>query len=75
VRRLRNNADSWGQSQVDVSAYAGPGDEVRLRFAFGTDGCNGNDGWYLDNVEAYLCEAEAPTVPYHWRHRENQYNE
>ena len=65
---------SWGQSQVDVSNYAGPGDEVRLRFAFGTDGCNGNDGWYLDNFEAYLCDAQAPTPTYHWRYRVNQYN-
>jgi len=61
---------SWGQSQVDVSSYAGPGDEVRLRFAFGTDGCNGNDGWYLDNFEAYFCEAPPPT--YQYRHRVNQ---
>jgi Zn-dependent metalloprotease len=64
---------SWGQSQVDVSTYAGPGDEVRLRFAFGTDGCNGNDGWYLDGVEAYFCAAEAPTPTYRHRHRVNQH--
>ena len=65
---------SWGQSQVDVSTYAGPGDDVRLRFAFGTDGCGGNDGWYLDNFETYLCDAQVPTPTYHWRYRVNQYN-
>lgn len=63
---------SWGQSQVDVSTYAQPGDEVRLRFAFGTDGCAGIDGWYLDSVEAYFCDAEAPTPTYRWHHRVNQ---
>ncbi len=63
---------SWGQSQIDVSTYAGPGDEVRLRFAFGTDGCAGIDGWYLDSVKAYSCDADAPMPTYHWRHRENQ---
>jgi len=63
---------SWGQSQVDVSAYARPGDEIRLRFALGTDGCNGNDGWYLDSVEVYLCQAPPPTYEYH--HRVNQWN-
>ena len=65
---------SWGQSQVDVSSYAESGDEIRLRFAFGADGCGGNDGWYLDNFAAYLCEAQAPTFPYHGRHRVNQWN-
>jgi Zn-dependent metalloprotease len=50
---------SWGQSQIDLSAYAGTGDEIQLRFALGTDGCNGLDGWYLDQVSAYYCsEAE-----------------
>ncbi|MCU0304490.1 MAG: M4 family metallopeptidase [Thermoanaerobaculales bacterium] len=41
---------SWGQSQVDLGGLAGPGQTVVLRFAFGTDGCNGQDGWYVDNV-------------------------
>jgi len=50
---------SWGQSQIDLSAYAVTGDEIQLRFALGTDGCNGIDGWYLDQVSAYYCsEAE-----------------
>ena len=49
---------SWGQSQIDLSAYAEPGDEIRLRFALGTDGCNGNDGWYLDQVSAYYCSGD-----------------
>jgi hypothetical protein len=41
---------SWGQSQVDISDLAGPGDRIRFRFDFGTDGCIAIDGWYLDRV-------------------------
>jgi Zn-dependent metalloprotease len=42
---------SWGQSQVDLDFFAGPGDSVRLRWDFGIDGCNGFVGWYVDNVQ------------------------
>jgi Zn-dependent metalloprotease len=45
---------SWGESQVDLSAYAHGGDSVVLRFDFGTDGCNGQDGWYVDNVRLVM---------------------
>lgn len=44
------NQGSWGQSQIDLTAIAGVGETVQLRFQFGTDGCNGLDGWYVDNV-------------------------
>lgn len=47
---------SWGQSQVDLKALgAKPGDNIRLRFDFGRDGCGGNDGWYVDNVTVLYC--------------------
>ncbi|REL28081.1 DUF4215 domain-containing protein [Thalassotalea euphylliae] len=49
---------SWGQSQVNLYGLAFPGDNVQLRFDFGTDGCNGVTGWYVDNVQAYSCSAE-----------------
>jgi hypothetical protein len=42
---------SWGQSQVDLSVYAAAGDEIRVRFEFGEDGCVGSFGWYLDEVQ------------------------
>jgi hypothetical protein len=45
---------SWGQSQVELADLAGPGDTVRLRFELGIDGCNGLDGWYVDNVRLVL---------------------
>lgn len=46
----------WGQSQINLAA-AGvtPGDRIKLRFDFGQDGCNGNDGWYVDQVEMFTC--------------------
>jgi hypothetical protein len=41
---------SWAQSQVELSGFVEPGDDVRIRFDFGVDGCNGIFGWYVDNV-------------------------
>lgn len=48
---------SWGQSQVDLGA-AGvvPGDTVSVRYDMGMDGCNGLEGWYVDDVQVYTCE-------------------
>ena len=52
---------SWGQSQVDLSmlGVAG-GDEVEFRFDIGRDGCGGNDGWYVDNVQVTVCKVKGP---------------
>lgn len=48
---------SWGQSQVNLGAAgAVPGDTIRLRYDMGLDGCNGLDGWYVDDVNVYSCE-------------------
>jgi Zn-dependent metalloprotease len=48
---------SWGQSQIDLSGRVEPGDTIRLRFDFGTDGCLGLDGWYLDRVRVLAAPA------------------
>jgi hypothetical protein len=49
-------AGSWGQSQVNLAALGvDPGDSVALRYDFGMDGCNGLDGWYVDDVHVYTC--------------------
>lgn len=48
---------SWGTSMVDLTAYAAPGDKVKLAFNLGQDGCGGNDGWYVDDVTLYSCTA------------------
>ncbi len=46
---------SWGQSQLNLTGYARPGDRVELRFELGADGCNGQVGWYVDEVRAFAC--------------------
>lgn len=53
---------TWGQSQIDLYGFASPGDTIQLRFDFGTDGCNGTTGWYVESVEAYSCSAEVPPI-------------
>jgi len=50
---------SWGQSQINLTMLGvAPGDNVRLRYDFGMDGCTGNDGWYVDNVTVSACNAK-----------------
>ena len=56
--------NNWGQSQVDLAAAGvAAGDTIRLRWDFGQDGCNGNDGWYVDNVEVFTCGDDGPPPP------------
>jgi hypothetical protein len=47
---------SWGQSQIDLGALAGAGDQLRLRFDLGVDGCNGAEGWYVDNLRLVVTQ-------------------
>jgi len=56
----------WGQSQVDLSGLAGPGDLVRLRFELGQDGCNGRVGWYVDDVQVSACACEGGAALIEW---------
>ena len=50
---------SWGQSQINLTTLGVvPGDNIRLRFDMGMDGCTGNDGWYVDNVTVAACNAK-----------------
>lgn len=47
---------SWGQSVIDLSKIGVvSGSNVKFRFDFGSDGCNGNDGWYVDEIKIYNC--------------------
>jgi hypothetical protein len=49
---------TWGQSQINLAALGvKPGDNIKLRFDFGRDGCGGNDGWYVDDVKVQVCTA------------------
>lgn len=54
---------SWGESQIDLAALGVvPGDVMRVMFDFGRDGCFGNDGWYVDNVELTICAPKPVAV-------------
>lgn len=54
---------SWGTTIVDLANLTNPGDTVRLRFTYSQDGCNGVDGWYVDNINLYFCPPlEAPVL-------------
>ena len=46
---------SWGRSIVNLTKYAKRDDKIRLRFDIGNDGCGGNTGWYVDNVQVFEC--------------------
>ncbi|KQV69670.1 hypothetical protein ASC64_07490 [Nocardioides sp. Root122] len=52
---------SWGTSIVDLAKVAKVGDSVKFRFDMGRDGCNGVEGWYVDNVKVQVCDTPAPT--------------
>ena len=50
---------SWGQSQINLTIMGVlPGDDIRLRYDFGMDGCSGTIGWYVDNVTVTACNAK-----------------
>lgn len=52
------NSDNsiWGQSVIDLSALGVVADSTILfRWEFGSDGCNGIDGWYIDDIVIYNC--------------------
>ena len=54
---------SWGTTVVNLADMVAPGDKVKIRFKFSQDGCNGVDGWYIDNVKLYNCPVlEAPVL-------------
>lgn len=47
---------SWGQSVIDLSKIGAiSGSNIKFRFELGTDGCNGIEGWYLDEIYVYNC--------------------
>jgi Zn-dependent metalloprotease len=55
---------SWGQSRINLSTIGliNPGQNIAIRWVFGSDGCGGLDGWYLDDVKVYSCTK--PTVQF-----------
>ena len=56
-------AGSWGTSVIDLGKLAAAGASVKFRFDMGRDGCNGVDGWYVDNVKVEVCESSTTPTP------------
>jgi bacillolysin len=56
------NGGSWGRTHVNLGNFAKAGDKIRLRWNFGTDGCGGRVGWYLDNVNVFSCTPNVPEI-------------
>ena len=53
-----SNTSSWGQSVIDLSLLGvTPDSTIEFRFELGSDGCNGKDGWYIDEIVIYNCSA------------------
>ena len=54
---------AFGTTKVDLSSLVKPGDKFKLRWEFGLDGCGGNQGWYVDNIQVYNCPLlQAPVL-------------
>ncbi|TQL66750.1 Zn-dependent metalloprotease [Nocardioides albertanoniae] len=49
----------WGTTIVDLDAIANAGDTVQFRFDMARDGCNGVEGWAVDNVSVSYCTEKA----------------
>jgi Zn-dependent metalloprotease len=57
---------SWGTTVIDLAKIPGAavGASLKFRFDMGRDGCNGVDGWYVDNVKVEVCQpGTPPTTP------------
>ncbi len=53
---------SWGQSTIDLSMIGVVANStLKLRWEFGSDGCNGRIGWYVDEIAIFNC-AEALSI-------------
>lgn len=42
-------SNDWQRAEFDLASYAGL--EVRIRFTFGSDGLEVQEGWYLDDIQ------------------------
>ena len=52
----------WELVRVNLQGIAEPGDTIRLRLDFGVDACDGEVGWYVDDVEVYNCVEANPAT-------------
>jgi Zn-dependent metalloprotease len=54
---------SWGTTIANLKSVAQPGDTIKIRFTWSQDGCNGIEGWYVDNIRVITCpNLKAPVL-------------
>lgn len=52
-----SNSGTWGKSIFSLSDLGvNANDKVKFRFEVGTDGCNGRQGWFIDDIVIYNCK-------------------
>lgn len=50
------NTSEWGRSVINLTSLGvTTNSTLKLRWEFGSDGCNGIAGWYLDDIVIYNC--------------------
>jgi hypothetical protein len=60
-----STSGSWGTSIVDLNATGvQPGDNIRLQWVMGHDGCDGRLGWYVDDIKVGYCGTSALPVSF-----------
>lgn len=60
-----SNSGSWGLSVVNLSALGvAENATIQFRFEMGTDGCNGREGWYIDELMIYNCSETLSVAEY-----------
>ncbi|WP_299890627.1 M4 family metallopeptidase [uncultured Lacinutrix sp.] len=51
-----SNKGSWGTSIINLNSIGVVANStIQFRFEMGTDGCNGREGWYVDDLRVYNC--------------------
>lgn len=56
-----SNSGTWGRTIGNLTGIVAPGQNFKLRYEFGGDGCGGTDlGWWVDDVQLYTCQAAEP---------------
>lgn len=53
---------SWGTTIANLASVAQPGDTIKIRYTWSQDGCNGVEGWYIDNIRVLTCPSLKPPV-------------
>lgn len=58
-------SSDWGLSTIDLSLLGvNANSTIQFRWEMGTDGCNGDTGWYLDEIYVYNCAASLAVTKY-----------